>query len=459
MFSLRSRGLAQGYANVFTGIGMGFGGPIGGFINDSLGWRWAFLIQMPLFLLSFCLTGHNLQYVTPGKGKSPKEVLKRIDYGGSATLLIAVLCLLIFLGNRFNEGLPWEDVHVIVPGVLASVFAIAFFIVELRIAPEPVLAPFLLKQRIPVLIGTSNFLVSMCNFSVMYFFPMWFQTVMLTTASTAGLHLLPNSVSMSTGAVFSGWVMHRTGKYKLLNTVFGFFPFIAAMLIITMNENSSPAQLWLSIIPLGFGNAVVLQTMLIALLAHIPQSVMAVGTGFAQLFRSIGQVGGVAVSSAIFQSILDRELRLRIRVPDAEEMIRKIRESATLVGSLPPGLQRAAKDSYAIALRAVFILAASLTLCAYLVRLAIPDKSLDERSSDPEPEERRTDSESLSPPETPIESDDEDRDGRLITKPPVVRTFVRPVDLRRPRRLSTYESYEGILDLENDKIGGSARSL
>jgi len=368
-----------------------------------------------------------------------------------------VLCLLTFLSNKFNEGLPWEDVHVIVPVVLAGVFAVTFFIVELRIAPEPVLAPFLLKQRIPVLVGTSNFLVAMCNFSVMYFFPMWFQTVMLTSASTAGLHLLPNSVSMSTGSIFSGWVMHRTGKYKLLNTVFGCFPFIAAILIITMNENSSPARLWLSIIPLGFGNAVVLQTMLIALLAHIPQSVMAVGTGFAQLFRGIGQVSGVAVSSAIFQSILDRELRLRIRVPDAEELIRKIRQSATLVGSLPPDLQRAAKDSYAIALRAVFILAASATLCAYLVRLAIPEKSLDERPSDLDPEERRIGS--LSPTETPIESDDEDRDGPLITKPPVVRTSVRPVDLRRPRRLSTYESQEGILDLESDKIGGSARSL
>ena len=47
---------------------------------------------------------------------------------------------------------------------------------------------------------------------------------------------------------------------------------------------------------------------------------MAVGTGFGQLFRGIGQVGGVAVSSAIFQSKLDTELRKRIHTPDAEEV-------------------------------------------------------------------------------------------------------------------------------------------
>lgn len=73
------------------------------------GWRWAFLMQIPLFIVSFFLTGANLRYVTPvsliplvytlfcvseelvkGKGNSTKEVLKRIDYGGSFTLFGSV---------------------------------------------------------------------------------------------------------------------------------------------------------------------------------------------------------------------------------------------------------------------------------------------------------------------------------------------------------------------------------
>lgn len=66
------------------------------------------------------------------------------------------------------------------------VFSFAFVYIELYVAPEPVLAPFLLKQKIPVLVGISNFLVATCNFTVMYNFPTWFQTVMLTSASEAG---------------------------------------------------------------------------------------------------------------------------------------------------------------------------------------------------------------------------------------------------------------------------------
>jgi Na+/H+ antiporter NhaD/arsenite permease-like protein len=77
--------------------------------------------------------------------------------------------------------------------------------------------------------------------------------------------------------------MHRTGKYKRLNLIFGLFPFVAAILLSLMREDSPPIVLWLSIVracialiftnptyvlyiqlPLGFGNAVVLQTMLSA---------------------------------------------------------------------------------------------------------------------------------------------------------------------------------------------------
>ncbi|KAI0261793.1 major facilitator superfamily domain-containing protein [Gloeopeniophorella convolvens] len=447
MYDIRSRGLTQGVSSVFNGLGMGLGGPLGGLISDRFGWRWAFLIQMPLFMLSFLLTSTFLRYTTPGKGKSAKEVLKRIDYGGSASLLVAVLSFLVFLSTRFNDEQPWDAPLVFVPLALAGLFLLIFVAFELRVAREPMLAPFLLKEKIPVLVGMSNFLVANCNFAVMYFFPMWFQTVALTSTSTAGLHLLPNSVSMSCGSMFAGWMMHRTGKYKLLNLVFGAFPFIAAVLITRMREDSGPIQLWLSIIPLGFGNAVVLQTMLIALLAHLPQSAMAVGTGFGQLFRGIGQVCGVGVASAIFQHKLDVELRLRIQGAGADELIRSIRHSAKLVAILPPDAQRAARDSYALALRAVFTMAACSTALAYIVRLPIPDKILEHK---PPVKSRRAPSPPMNSPTSPttFDSEDEDEDDRIAP----LGGHVKP-----RRRLSTYESSDAGMDLESEAIGGSAR--
>lgn len=151
---------------------------------------------------------------------------------------------------------------------LSIVFLALFFITEIFWAREPVLAPALLKQRIPVLVGFSNFFVATCNFSITFFFPVYFETVALTSASEAGLHLAPNSVSMMCGSLFAGYMVKKTGKYKTINLMFGLCPVLAASLIAAMTMTSKApseigwAQSWLSIIPLGFGNAVVLQTML-----------------------------------------------------------------------------------------------------------------------------------------------------------------------------------------------------
>ncbi|KAF7295894.1 Vacuolar amino acid permease [Mycena chlorophos] len=205
MYTLRDRGLIQGLASCFNGLGMGLGGPFGGVVTDLFGWRAAFVIQTPLFVIAALMTQFNITYSTPGKSKGTKEVLKRIDYFGSLTLLVAVGSLLVFLSSRYMTP------RVLVPLILAVIFFLAFLVVEIFVAPEPVMAPALLRQKVPVLVSASNFLVAACNFSVTYFFPMWFQVVTLESASTAGLHLMPNSVSMSTGSVFAGWVMHRTG--------------------------------------------------------------------------------------------------------------------------------------------------------------------------------------------------------------------------------------------------------
>ncbi|KXN83412.1 Multidrug resistance protein fnx1, partial [Leucoagaricus sp. SymC.cos] len=357
---------------------------------------------LPFFFLSYLLTSYNLCYVTPvsysysfhfhladifpkGRGRSTKEILKRIDYGGSGTLMIWMGSVLLFLSERYNKNLPWDSPTVIASLASALLAAIAFLIMELYISPEPILAPIMLKQKIPRLAGASNFLVANCNFSIMYFFPLWFQTVRLTNASTAGAHLLPNSLAMSTGSVFAGWMMHKTGKYKLLNLIFGIFPFIGATAICFINKDSGFLQSWFSIIPLGFGNAVVLQTMFIALLVHIPESHVAIGTGFNTFFRGIGQVGGVAISSAIFQSKLEYELRSRITGPGADELITRIRHQARLVALLPPVLQRPARDAYNASLKTVFVYAACSTFLAFLVRLPIPEKDLDSRPTSIEP--------------------------------------------------------------------------
>ncbi|KAF8173296.1 vacuolar amino acid permease [Pholiota molesta] len=368
MYNGRSRGFVQSIGGIFYGVGMGLGGSFGGVITDWLGWRWAFLLQIPLFIISFALVTYNLTYVTPGSGMGTRHILKRIDYGGSLTLLGAVGSFLFFLSMRFNEGLPWSEVSVWMSFVSSVSFTLLFVVIEIFVAVEPVLPPYLLTQKVPVLVGLSNAFVAVCNLSVTYYYPTWFQTVMLSSASTAGLHLLPNSLCISTGSLFAGWMMRRYGRYKTMNMIFGAFPFLAAMLMMQMKESSNQAHLWLTIMPLGFGNAVVLQTMFIALVSHLPESQMAVGTGFAQLLRGLGGYLSICTEH-------DTECRPltppTFNAHHSLQLIRRIQHSVRLVAVLPPDAQRVARDAYAASLKSVFMLAAGASLLAYLARIPV----------------------------------------------------------------------------------------
>ncbi|KAH0828776.1 major facilitator superfamily domain-containing protein [Lanmaoa asiatica] len=369
MYSIRDRGLPQAFNNISMGLGLGFGGPVGGVLNDlyvvpnrsiliqkrtngpaDLDGASPFLCQMPLFVIVMILVTNTLRYVTPGQGQSTKEVLSRIDFGGCITLFLMLGSSLTWLSTKYNEDLPSS-----VPLTLSFVFLVLFLVIECVIAPEPILPLCLLREKVPLLVGLSNCLVSFCNYTTMYFIPLWFQTVPLDSASIAGLHLLPDSVAMGLGSLFSGWLMHRTGKYKTINLIFGIFPLCGC------HPHHLPAR------RLG-----------LQLQAHLSESQMAFGTAFGHLFRGLGQTSGVAVASAVFQYRLDTELHRRIHVPGAEKIITDIRHSLSLVTTLPDPLQRTARDAYAASLKTVFIAAACSTLMAFLVRLPIPEKAMED---------------------------------------------------------------------------------
>lgn len=52
---LRKRGIFQGLSNIPVGVGTGFGGLFGGWMNDNWGWKWAFFIQVPFIALATLL--------------------------------------------------------------------------------------------------------------------------------------------------------------------------------------------------------------------------------------------------------------------------------------------------------------------------------------------------------------------------------------------------------------------
>lgn len=66
--------------------------------------------------------------------------------------------------------------------------------------------------------------------------------------ANVGLHLMPNSLAISLGSLFAGWMMHLTGRYKAMNLTLGFLPFIGAAQVYLLREDSGFWVSWFSIV-------------------------------------------------------------------------------------------------------------------------------------------------------------------------------------------------------------------
>ena len=375
---LKNRGLLQGLTNIIFGLGSGLGGPIGGWMNDTLGWRNAFLLQLPFLAVTFVLAilFVNVSAPSSSTGLTTREKIRNIDFYGSISLILGVCPPLISLSlmsandRTIDEPIVWG-------GLLIGLFSIVFFFyAEKNLARQPVLPLGLITARTGGAVAAANFFLSITAFATLYNFPLYFQAVRLETASRAGLHLIPNSVGLSVGSVLAGIYMRQTGRFYKYNLVNAILASTGLFIISTFGRSTPEWLTYLAVTPNGFGTAGVLTCTLIALINAVPRADVAVATSMSYMARTTGQILGVSCSGTLLQALLRNELRKRITGPGAEEIISRIRHQSSLVLELPPHLQRAAVDSYAIALRHVFLAIALTSLLTVLSSAYIEDKVL-----------------------------------------------------------------------------------
>ncbi|QRV76673.1 major facilitator superfamily transporter [Ceratobasidium sp. AG-Ba] len=389
LIPLKQRGLYQGLANILFGLGSGIGGPLGGWINDTFGWRAAFLIQIPILVMSAIVIVLKVNIKLPDSEQTTRQKLARIDYAGSFTLVVCVGCLLLGLSLKTSEDLAWNSPFVIGLLCTSAVFAVCFVYAEARWAPEPVMPLRLLSQRTPLSVALSNFWASCVAFSMLYNVPLYFSAVRLKSAADSGFHLLPNAIAVSCGSVFAGWMMRKTGKLYYLTLASALGMLLSSSLIAAWNNNTAEYHLWGDIVFGGFGGSSLITSTLIALIASVDKKDYAVATGISYLFRTTGQVLGVSLSGALVQAVLTSSLRKGITGPGAEEIILRIRHSTAVIPTLEAPLREVAVQSYEKALRSVFIGQAVLSFLAFLCTLPIQENPLPGSHEEQEQQERR----------------------------------------------------------------------
>ncbi|WVQ98804.1 hypothetical protein IAU59_005935 [Kwoniella sp. CBS 9459] len=418
MVDLRHRGLYQGYVNILFGTGAALGGPVGGWISDKAGWRVAFNIQVPLLIACAACSYTFLRLPTSASARNPpptasditgsesnskdekrtswRSTLARIDYLGSLTLVVSVGTLLLSMSIKTSttkaDGSDYHFSDPLIWGLLLSsaLFTTLFVLVEGYYSPEPILPLQLLFRRTPLAVAISSFTMVMSQFSVLYNIPLFFTIVQNQSSSNAGAHLLPNSILIGVGSLYAGWRMRRTGKYWWLGIGCSSLMVLSSIGMLFWNQTSPSWLTWLAQAPGGFGYAGVLTTSLVALMTHVTRAgkgEIAVATSMTYLFRTVGQVLGVAISAAIVQAVVHKDLIRDITGPQAADVIYKIRHSTSSIPRLPEGQRQSAIKAYDHALHIVFIFNLILSALTVLSLCLIREEPMDRPKIDEDEDE------------------------------------------------------------------------
>ncbi|KAL8962723.1 MAG: hypothetical protein Q9193_000910 [Seirophora villosa] len=373
---LRERGTWQGIINIIYAAGAGCGAPLGGVLADLFSWRWAFLAQAPMCALAF-LSVTLVLHLPKRESAGWKKKVARVDFLGALVLVSAVFTLLLGLDRGSNES--WTIPVTIASLSISFPLFILFALVEQRFAAEPFAPGRIIWDRSLVACYLCNFFSFAGYLSVMFYMPLFFQAVDGLTATQASVRLLPTIISGVCGSLFGGLLMQKTGRYYWLTVIAYTVLFFGVLIIMLFSDliMNNTYGIAVGLVLGGFGNGVGVTSSLIGLISNAAQADQAVATACSYLFRTMGSVVGLSLSSTVVQQSLRNQLQERLNSgKDAEEVVRQVRQSLDYIKTLPPDVRQVVQDCYSHATRDGFGLMLGITFFAMLSAWFIREKRL-----------------------------------------------------------------------------------
>ena len=367
----RERGRYQGYFGAVFGASSIAGPLAGGFFVDGPGWRWIFLINLPVGLLALYLTTTRL-------GNTNERRAHKIDWTGAILLVLGVSALLLALEQGGDRG--WTSPVIVGLEVFALVLIGAFLIVESRVA-EPILPLSIFRNRTFTVAGVLSFLMGMSMFGVIVFLPVYLQIVKGLTPTESGLALLPLMAGLLVASIGSGRMITIRGRYKEWPIIGLAFSVVALILLANLELDTPRWQYSLYMVVLGLGFGCTTQVLVLASQNAVDRKDLGVATSTTQFLRQMGGTFGTAIFGTVLVNHLVAGINERLPGGVGEGCDpRAITGAPSAILRCPPEVREPIQQAFVSALNFTFFVAVPLLSIAFVLAFFLKEIPLERRA-------------------------------------------------------------------------------
>ncbi|WP_122787934.1 MDR family MFS transporter [Cutibacterium modestum] len=363
------------------GVSSVLGPLLGGWLTDSISWRWVFWVNLPLGVVAWvaCLFALKL----------PKHELKtKIDWLGLTLMdvgAVAIVLLATWGGSQYD----WSSWQIIGLGVVTVVAWGWLPVVERRVE-DPVLPLELFHNRTFVVATIIGMLAMGAMFGVLAYLPTYMQMTYGYSATVSGLLLIPMTIGILLASAVTGLLTSRIGRYRIF-IIIG--PIVAAggmVLMSTLNENSPVWRIMGDTFVLGLGMGMFFQLLVMAVQNDVRPTLLGTATSHNDFFRQIGVCLGSSLIGVAFTT------RLTNRVGDLFASLATSKDPAVLkalgamssqnhaaasltpgaVNQMPGSIRQGIIEAYVNSLTPLFLWMAPMVAAAGLLALLLKDVPL-----------------------------------------------------------------------------------
>lgn len=351
----------QGILGAIAPISMIAGPVVGGVVTDHLGWRWIFLLNLPVVAVAIVVAVLLLRLSRP-------RVVGRIDTAGLALAALSACGVVLCVTWAGQYG--WTSPQSWLAGLI-GLLAFAGLVPVERRAAHPVLPIHQLSKRSLVLCivimfcGAGAVLMAAANFVPI--FQQWSQH---QTASSSGLLLVPMLVPAIIMVVVSGQYLTKVAWFRETLIAGAALLTLGCGLLATMTADT---PVWLTACFLaitGGGVGMLMKTPLVLVQNNVPPDHVGAATGAVTYFRMLGGALGVAALGTLFSSTVRSDLQSVPHTGVTASVLST--HTPDDVAGLSAPAQRAIAEAVASGISALFWVTLALSAIALVAALAMP---------------------------------------------------------------------------------------